>query len=179
MQTTIMEMGQPPSVQGADPAMWVKARQYTGRIVTVSNAKIFDEPVYNYTRDFSFLFEEITTPIKYDADRNRAEAILLEVAQRHTAPLMKLKEAEKRELQRRYFMQEPRFEPRVYWRMTDNWLELTVRFVTQDHGIRELKDAMTRDILAAYDEAGIGIASATFEVVGVPPLRLAVAKRQG
>ena len=36
IQTTIMEMGQPPSVQGADPAMWVKSRQFTGRIVTVS-----------------------------------------------------------------------------------------------------------------------------------------------
>ena len=47
IQTTIMEMGQPPSVQSADPAMWVKSRQFTGRIVTVSNAQIFDEPVYN------------------------------------------------------------------------------------------------------------------------------------
>ena len=41
IQTTIMEMGQPPSVQGADPAMWVHSRQFTGRIVTVSNSKIF------------------------------------------------------------------------------------------------------------------------------------------
>ncbi|MFC5087401.1 mechanosensitive ion channel family protein [Microvirga arabica] len=172
MQTTIMEMGQPPAVQNADPAMWVKARQYTGRIVTVTNAKIFDEPIYNYTRDFSFLFEEITTPIKYDANRARAEAILLEVARRYTIPLVRMKEAEKKELQRRYFMQNPEFEPRVYWRMTDNWLELTVRFVAQDHGVRELKDAMTRDILVAYEQAGIGIASATFEVVGVPALTL-------
>ncbi len=35
-QTTIMEMGQPPAVQNADPAMWVRSRQYTGRIVNVS-----------------------------------------------------------------------------------------------------------------------------------------------
>ena len=33
-QTTIMEMGQPPSVQNADPSAWVQSRQYTGRIVT-------------------------------------------------------------------------------------------------------------------------------------------------
>jgi small-conductance mechanosensitive channel len=51
-QTTIMEMGQPPAVQDAPPSMWVRARQYTGRMVTVSNARIFDEPVYNYSRDF-------------------------------------------------------------------------------------------------------------------------------
>ena len=55
IQTTIMEMGEPPPVQGAEPPVWVRSRQYTGRIVTVSNAKIFDEPVYNYTRDFPYL----------------------------------------------------------------------------------------------------------------------------
>jgi small-conductance mechanosensitive channel len=56
IQTTIMEMGQPPSVQSADPAMWVKSRQFTGRIVTVSNSRIFSEPVFNYTRDFPFIW---------------------------------------------------------------------------------------------------------------------------
>lgn len=172
METTIMEMGQPPATDSADPAVWVKSRQYTGRIVTVTNAKIFDDPVYNYTRDFGFLFEELTTPISYTADRDRAEAILLSAARKHTAHLMEVSEAESRELQRRYMMPEPTFEPRGYWRMTDNWLELTVRFVARDHGVRDLKDAMTRDILAAYDAAGIQIASATFEVVGLPPLKI-------
>lgn len=56
--------------------------------------------------------------------------------------------------------------------MTDNWLELTVRFVARDHGVRGLKDAMTCEILAALDEAGVGLASATFELVGAPPLRI-------
>ena len=64
IQTTIMEMGQPPAVEAnADPAMWVRSRQYTGRVVTVTNDKIFDEPVYNYTRDFPYIWEEIRLPI--------------------------------------------------------------------------------------------------------------------
>ena len=54
IQTTIMEMGQPPAEQAEDPGMWVMARQYTGRLVTVTNDKIFDEPVYNYSREFPF-----------------------------------------------------------------------------------------------------------------------------
>jgi len=38
IRTTIMEMGQPPEVrQQADPAMWVEAPQYTGRVVSVTN----------------------------------------------------------------------------------------------------------------------------------------------
>lgn len=32
LQTTIMEMGQPESVQNADPATWVGGRQYTERL---------------------------------------------------------------------------------------------------------------------------------------------------
>ena len=76
------------------------------------------------------------------------------------------------EMKRRYFMKPADISPRVYYRLTDNWLELTVRFVVRDHGIRDVKDAMSRDIIKALDEAGIGIASATFEIVGLPPVRI-------
>jgi small-conductance mechanosensitive channel len=172
MQTTIMEMGQPPAVQNADPAMWVRARQYTGRIVTVSNAKVFDEPVYNYTREFPYLWEEMAVPISYRDDRHAAERILLEAAERHTVKIAEIGEAAVEELERRYVVKRSEMKPRVFWRMTDNWLELTVRFIARDHGVRDLKDAMTRDVLAGLDRAGIGIASATFEIVSVPPLRV-------
>lgn len=171
-QTTIMEMGQPPPVQHADPAMWVQSRQYTGRVVTVSNAQIFEEPVYNYTREFPYLWEEMQLPIAYTADRVRAEQILLEVADRNTVPFRSMGEDALLEMERRYFMKATDMKPKVYYRLTDNWLELTVRFIAQAHGVRELKDAMSRDILRALDEAGIGLASATFEIVGVPPLQL-------
>ncbi|MBA4142736.1 MAG: mechanosensitive ion channel [Nitrosospira sp.] len=172
MQTTIMEMGQPPPVQHADPAMWVQSRQYTGRVVTVSNARIFDEPVYNYTREFPYLWEEMSVPIKFDADRDHAERILLDVADRRTVSLSSLGQEALQEMQRRYFMKPADMKPKVYYRLTDNWLELTVRFIALDHGIRDLKDQMSRDILKALDEAGIGIASATYEIVGLPPVRV-------
>ncbi|HEX8203741.1 MAG TPA: mechanosensitive ion channel domain-containing protein, partial [Isosphaeraceae bacterium] len=172
IQTTIMEMGQPPAVQGADPAMWVRARQYTGRIVTVTNDKIFSEPVYNYSRDFPYLWEEMSLPISYKADRDRAERILLETAERHTVAIGELGAEAPEEMRRRYFMKSADPRKRVYYRLTDNWLELAVRFVAEGHGVRDLKDAMSRDILRALDEAGIGLASTTFEIVGLPPLRI-------
>ncbi len=77
-----------------------------------------------------------------------------------------------RELERRYFTRPLDVEPRVFFRMTDNWLELTVRFLCEDHGIRLTKDAMTREILQGLDAAKIGVASATYDVVGMPPLRV-------
>ena len=58
-------------------------------------------------------------------------------------------------------------------RLTDNWVELSMRFLTHEHGSREIKDAMSRDILRDLEAAGIGIASATFEIVGLPPIKAA------
>lgn len=173
-QTYIMEMGQPPPVEpNTEPAMWVQSRQYTGRIVSVSNARIFDEPVYNYTREFPYIWEEMRIPISYQADRRRAEDILLDVAAKHTRDIQDMSKEDRDELARRYFIDSPNIEPHVYLRMTDNWLELAVRFVCKEHGVRALKDAMSRDILDQFDEAGLQIASATFEIVGLPPLKVA------
>ena len=171
-QTIIMEMGQPPSVQGGEPGMWVESRQYTGRIVSVTNSKIFDQPVYNYTRDFPFIWEEMHVPIKYTADREKAEAILLEAANQSTMKITELTEEVLLELERRYSLPRTDLHPRVYYRLTDNWLELTVRFIVHDHGIRAVKDKISRDIIGAFDQASIEIASSTYDIVGLPPLRV-------
>ena len=167
-----MEMGQPPSVQGADPAMWVKSRQFTGRIVTVSNSKIFAEPVFNYSRDFPFIWEEIVIPITYQADRDKAESVMIAAAKRHAADPDAMPADAKENLQSTFGVEPVELDPKVFYRITDNWLELTVRFIVGTHRIRGVKDAMARHIISAFDEAGIGIASATYDIVGFPPIEV-------
>jgi small-conductance mechanosensitive channel len=174
VRTTIMEMGQPPGEKQDEPAVWVESRQYTGRIVTVTNDKIFEQPVYNYSGEFPYLWDEMHLPVSYKDDRNRAEQILLEVVKRHTVKVQEIVEKDLEELRRRYFVDPVNLEPKVYFRLTDNWIEMTVRFVAKTRGIRELKDKMSREILDGLDAAGIGIASGTYEIVGVPPLRVEV-----
>ena len=56
--TTIMEIGQ-----------WVSSDNYSGRIVKISNAFVFKGPVYNYSADFPFVWDEITIPIRYGSVR--------------------------------------------------------------------------------------------------------------
>ena len=80
-------------------------------------------------------------------------------------------------MQRRYFVKPADMKPKVYYRLTDNWLELAVRFIVEDHGIRVVKDAKSRDILRELKEAEIKVASATFEITGLPPLRIRDAAR--
>jgi len=172
-QTTVLEMGQPPSVESeTDPAMWVMARQYTGRIVIVTNGVIFDQPVFNYSRDFPFLWEEIHVGVGYNDKYEEAEQILLEVARKHTTPIAAMTDQARRHLHHVYDLNPPSVEPRVYYAMTDNWVELALRFIVPDRGIREIKDAMYRDILARFKEAGIAVASSTYDIVGFPPVRI-------
>ena len=172
LQTTIMEMGEPPGVQSADPAMWVKSRQFTGRISTVSNSQIFKEPVFNYTRDFPFIWEEMMLPITYKADRDRVEKILLQAARDHAIDPATIAEDKRNDLQKRFHVEPLDLVPRVFYRITDNWLELTVRFIVGTHLIRGVKDEMSRYIVKELDAAGIGIASATYDIVGFPPIEV-------
>lgn len=172
IKTTLMEIGQPSTYADAASVSWVRSRQYTGRIVFVSNARIFVDPVYNYTHDFPYIWEEISIPIAFAADHNRTEQILLEAARHHTVRVSELGEDARQEMERRYFVTLGDLEPKVYFRLTNDWLELTVRFIAADRGVRDLKDAMSRDILRALADAGIEIASASFAIVGLPPIKL-------
>ncbi len=174
LRTTVMEMGQPPEVQSASPAMWVEGRQYTGRIVTITNDKVFDKPVYNYTREFPYLWDEMHLPITYQADRKRAEQILLDAARRHAVRREQLSGEDVQELKRRYFLEDLDLQPHVFVRLTDNWLELALRFLAPTHGVRALKDRMSREIIDALDAAGIGVASGTYAVVEMPRLKVEV-----
>lgn len=170
--TQIFEMGQSPAEDDIPPSTWVHSRQPTGRIVSVSNARVFDEPICNYSREFDYIWEEITVPIAYDGDREGAERILLETARRRTRSMIAPAEAAMDRFSWRYAIQNQPVEPRVYYRLTDNWLELTVRFVAPVRGVRPLKDALSRDILREFDAAGIAFATSTLGIVEMPELRM-------
>ncbi len=172
MQTKIMEMGQAPPEQGDKPSMWIRSRQFTGRIVTVSNAKIFDEPVYNYTHQFPYMWDEISLQIHFTDDRVRGEQIMLDAARHHAITSESLPRSEIDRLHDRYGLEVGEIDPQVYWRLSEGWLELTVRFLTPDHGIRSIKDQITRDILSGFEGADIAIASTSFEISALPPLRI-------
>jgi small-conductance mechanosensitive channel len=168
LKTTIMEMGQPPAVSSTDPAVWVGSRQYTGRLVTVTNGVIFGEPVYNYTREFPYLWEEIVLPIPFGADRAQAEAILLAAARDHAEVGDEVAEVAMLDMRSRYALSDASVVPAVYVRITDSWVELALRFLVNPRGVRDVKDAMSRQVLDELDAAGISIASATYDIGAMP-----------
>ena len=157
LRTKVMEIG-----SATDPDAWVRGRQYTGRIVAISNKATFTEPVYNYSTQFDFIWEEVAIPVAYRDDWHLAEAIMTEEAVRISTS----EEAEQAlaEMLHRFPLARTEVEPRVFVRATDNYLELSARFVVPVRTARWGKDELTRRVLDRLDGAGITVASTTADV---------------
>jgi len=163
MRTTVMEIGE-----------WVRAEQYTGRIVTIANRAVYSDPVFNYTQHWPYIWDEITIPITYESDWRRAAEIVLSHGQEYSEEFQATAETLLTELMRRYPIEASSVAPSLYVVMTDNWVEMTMRYVVEARRRRPVMAELHRDLLEHFEkEPEISIASATFEIVGFPPLRQA------
>src|SRR5215472_14712277 len=95
----------------------------------------------------------------------------MDVAQHATTEAQMFAEPYRRRMNDLYNIELEGLKPRVFYRITDNWLELSLRFIVDDRHSRDIKDRISREILKGFDEVGIGIASTTIDIVGFPPLR--------
>jgi small-conductance mechanosensitive channel len=158
LRTTIMEVGQ-----------WVKADQYTGRIVTISNKALFDNPVFNFTRHWGYLWDEITIPVTYTSDWRQTADIMLNLGNKYTEQLQEDAEEKLTRLLDRFPLKQTKVEPSIYFVMTDNWIEITLRFVVDAQERRKVKAQLNRELMQQFEgEENITIASATFDIVGFP-----------
>ncbi len=159
LRTTVMEIGQ-----------WVKADLYNGRIVRIANSFVFKEPVFNYTADFPFLWDEITVPVKYGSDYRLSREILKKIADELLG--INVPEANRtwKEMTRKYMIEDAGVEPMVTLIANDNWMEFTVRYVVDFKRRRSTKDLLFSRILEAFDETGgkVSLASTTVHLVDAP-----------
>lgn len=163
LRTTLMELGQ-----------WVKGDLYNGRIVRVANSFVFKEPVFNYSTDFPFLWDEIEIPVKYGSDYKVARKLLEEVIQKVIGNFTKTASETWDQMTRKYLIEKARIEPMVTIVANDNWVVFTVRYIVDYRRRRVTKDQLFQEILARIEQTdgAVQLASATFEIVGLPDLKV-------
>jgi small-conductance mechanosensitive channel len=160
LRTTLMELGE-----------WVQSDLYTGRIVRIANSFVFKEPVYNYSGDFPFLWDEIKVPVKYGSDHRLARNILEQVVEEIvTDDVMSAVKTAWQTMVRKYLIENARIEPAVTLVLTDNWMEFTVRYVVDYKKRRFTKDQIFTRILDEFTntENRVCIASTTIHLVEAP-----------
>ena len=163
LRTTLMEVGE-----------WVQGDLYNGRIVRVANSFVFKEPVFNYTADFPFLWDEIRLPVRYGSDHREARALLERIAKDQLSVYAAGAKETWKHLVGRYAIEDARVEPMVTMIANDNWIELTLRYAVDTKRRRATKDELFMAILDAVKatDGRVQLASATFELVGAPALEV-------
>jgi small-conductance mechanosensitive channel len=162
LRTSVMEIGE-----------WVKADQYTGRVVSLANRVIFSDPVFNYTKHSHYLWDEIMIPVTYDTNWRRAAEIVIAKGQQLTSQFHAEAKAELDEMLIKYpSLHAVPVEPSLYIAMTDNWIELTLRYIVEAKERRTIKGMIHKDLLELFgEEQDIKVASITVDIVGFPPLK--------
>ena len=161
LRTTIMELGE-----------WVNGDLYNGRIVRVANSFVFKEPVFNYSGDFPFLWDEIKVPIRFGSNRQATRALLQQVADEVVGDYSATAAIAWRDMVRKYMIEDASVSPTITLVANDNWLEYTLRYVVDYRRRRATKDALFNRLMDLVDASAgrVQLASATFEVVAVPPI---------
>lgn len=159
LRTTLMEIGN-----------WLSGDHNTGRIVTLSNAFLFKEPLYNYSAHLRFVWDEIRVPITYASDWQRAITIMADTVREHPAylALRPLAEKQRREVRRKLVMKMTPLEPRTYVNLTDNWIEVSLVYPVDTDLRRSFRSEISQQLLAEFQAEGIIIASQTITIAAFP-----------
>ncbi|GIZ08568.1 mechanosensitive ion channel family protein [Flavobacterium sp. UMI-01] len=167
LRTTIMETGQ-----------WVDGDLYNGRIVLIANSYVFKEPVFNYSGNFPFLWDEIKVPVQYGSDYEKAKTILLEIGKNVAGDLTQQSREKWSEMQNKFRLEDAQTEPMVSLIANDNWVEFTLRYVVGYKKRRATKTELFTQILSAFEatNGAVKFASATFHLVEAPDLNVNIKK---
>ena len=131
---------------------WVHADQSTGRVVHVSNHKIFTESLANYTSDFEFIWNEIEVLITFESDWKKAKGILQEIADKHLKDFVDEAERQVKRATKSYLIHYRYLTPIVYTDVKDSGVNLTIRHLTNPRTRRKVGQAIWEDILDRFGE---------------------------
>lgn len=157
---------------------WVDGDLYTGRVVRVANSFVFKAPVFNYSGEFPFLWDEIKVPVKYGGDHKRARKILEDITKRLLTGYSEKADASWEQFSKTYLLDSALTDPMVTMAANDNWIEFTVRYVVDFKKRRTTKDVIFSSILDEFEktDGAVQIASATFQLVEAPEINVNLRK---
>lgn len=163
LTTTIMECGN-----------WVHGDLYNGRIVKLPNSLIFKDPVYNYSGDFSFLWDEIRIPIQYGSDTQLAKNILTRIAEDTVGDYARRAEKEWEGLVRKFLIEKSQVQPMVSLTGDQNFLEFTLRYVVDYRFRRATKTDLFEKIFQEIKntQGKILVAATAINILEFPPVKI-------
>lgn len=144
LTTTVWEIGSPHR-----PG-YVRAEQPTGRLITFPNNQILTGAVMNYTRDFRYVWDELSVPLAEESDVRYAASVLQRVADDLLGERMRgpARDYEKI-LARANVLMDVAPEPQVFASLEESWTAITIRYLVAARERRRWKSEL---VLRIADE---------------------------
>ena len=154
-QTALLEVGN-----------WVGAEQSTGRVVHIPNSSVFKEKVFNYTKGFEFVWNEVKVTITFESNWQKAKEIFLGHANPEIDKLKTQVQASIDRMAQQYMIHYEKFTPIVYVNIADYGIELSLRYLTEVRERRMTEDRISRAVLDDFSgEKDIQFAYPTYRIV--------------
>ncbi|MCJ7716693.1 MAG: mechanosensitive ion channel family protein, partial [Anaerolineales bacterium] len=161
--TTLMEIG-----------AWIKGDQYSGRVVRLANSFVFSEPVYNFSADFPYLWDELVLPVMYGSSIQATRTILQTAADHVVGKYIEPAKTYWAIIYNKYRLEHESVNPLVTMTANDNWMEFTLRYVVDYKARRGTKDQLFESILNQIEESSgqVKVASTTLQLVDLPTVKI-------
>jgi len=161
--TTMMEIGQ-----------WVSSDNYSGRIVKLSNAFVFKGPIYNYSKDFPFIWDEFNLPIRYGSDVELAKSIVIKIASQTLSEYTINSKSQWKDVVNKYYIEDALVDPTLAITLTDNWIQFNLRYIVDYKKRRATKhilnDKIHKEVLKTNGK--VTLASTTLELIKIPEVKI-------
>lgn len=129
---------------------WVKAEQSTGRIVNCPNSSVFKTQIFNYTKGFQYIWNEITIMLTFESNWQKAEKIIMNIANEMIMDIPEQVEPSIENMSYRYMVRSGVLTPIVYVTIQNNGIHLTLRYLTEVRQRRTREVEISRKILEQF-----------------------------
>ncbi|QHI39125.1 Small-conductance mechanosensitive channel [Kordia antarctica] len=159
LRTTLMEIGD-----------WVNGDLYNGKMVRVANSFVFKDPVYNYSGDFPFLWDELIVPVKTNSDFKYTKELFENILKEELGDFANNSQAAWDKMIGEYNIENAKVQPMVTMLFNENWITFTLRYVVDFKSRRITKSNLSEKILSAINASNgkVEVASAAIEITAFP-----------
>ena len=131
---------------------WIDCDQSTGRLVYLPNKYIFEHTLFNYTRDFSYLWNELKFTITFESDWKEARKLINQAANEASEDLEADARAEIKTMAKKYMIKYSKFTPITYVDVKESGVELTLRYLTSARKRRFIQSLISEKVLERIEQ---------------------------
>ena len=136
---TLMEIGN-----------WVEADQSTGRLIHIPNGLVLSDVVFNYSRGFQYIWNELPVLVTFESNWTKAKTILKEIATKHAQHSSEAAQQRIQEESRRFMIFYSVLTPTVYTSVAESGVLLTIRYLCEPRTRRGTAETIWEDVLHQF-----------------------------